>query len=170
MREKRRIFLGPFAGGALALAVALLVLGLPPFGLAGAVGVRTPPRRARVVLVASPTARLFTVRNAKPGTRVVKTLTITNRGSASGVLWLSATASPAAPLAGRLLLRVALGRRVLYSGPLASFTKRRVGTIRARGKLAFSIAVTLPAGTPTVDNPYAGKRTVVSFRASAAGR
>lgn len=158
------------SGLSLALALAILAIGLPMAFNAGARGAGVDPVQvfssgSAVVVDASGGAEL-SVAGLVPGQSRSATIRVSNAGSGAASFALAAhsidrVGPGGAPLSSALDLRIASrGGTVLYDGALAGLRSLPLGQIDAGGTRAFEFTVTLPRG---VGNEVQGSTLSTGF-------
>ncbi|TMJ96882.1 MAG: hypothetical protein E6G67_04040 [Actinobacteria bacterium] len=148
---------------AAAVTAAALVAAHPVLG-----NVFEPHGSAR--LVRSGSGPLFDLRALAIGGGATRSVAIRNAGRWPVLMRFSASTLGSASLATRLRIRVSIGRKTVYSGPLATLRSRALGRLSAGARRTYVFRVSLPtAGSPALDNPLQGTRVTARFTWSAVG-
>jgi hypothetical protein len=153
---------GPVRIGICLLVVAGLVVA-PAYAIGHSAFERSGKKNARVLFV-RPKTPLFSINNARPGTRVTRAVSVRYAGKRPAKLRFRLVTRAPKIFSSRLRLVVVAKRRVVYSGRLRAFRPRVVGTISRRKPLRFRISLVLPKGASSViDDPFQGRKSKIRF-------
>jgi hypothetical protein len=165
MRDSRARTSGPCAWVGLCLLIVGGIVAAPTFGSpSGQVGLERSERKAGRLLVVTPKKPIFRIRNARPGTRVTRTVRVRYLGKRPARLRFSAATTGPKGFTSRLHLVVAANGRIAYRGSLRAFRPRVVAKIKRRKTVRFRISLLLPKGTtPVIDDPFQGRANRITF-------
>jgi hypothetical protein len=156
---------GPCAWVGLCLLIVGGIIAAPTFGSpSGQAGLERSERKAGRLLVITPKKPIFRIKNARPGTRVTRTVRVRYLGKRPARLRFSVTTTGPKGFTSRLRLVVAAKGRIAYRGSLRAFRPRAVGKIKRRKTVRFRISLLLPKGaTPMKDDPFQGYANKITF-------
>jgi hypothetical protein len=164
MWDSRARFRGPCAWVGLCLLIVGGIIAAPTFGLPSGSGLERSQKKAARLLVVTPKKPIFRIRNARPGTRVNRTVRVRYLGKRPAKLRFSVTTKGPKPFTSRLRLVVAAKGRIAYNGSLRSFRPRTVGKVKRGRTVSFKISLVLPAGAgPVNDDPFQGRASKITF-------
>lgn len=162
MCDLRARFRGPCAWVGVCLLIVGGIIAAPTFGSPS--GVERSKKKAGRLLVVSPKKPIFKVRNARPGTRVTRTVRVRYLGKRPAKLRFSVKTKGPKPFSSRLRLVVAAKGRIAYNGSLRAFRPRTVAKVKRGKTVRFKISLVLPKGAgPLNDDPFQGRASKITF-------